>query len=40
MNNRKPRLLIYIVAFNHEKFIVNVLKRIPLNLSEKYEVEN
>tara|TARA_B100001123_G_scaffold446448_1_gene600976 strand:+ start:727 stop:1593 length:867 start_codon:yes stop_codon:yes gene_type:complete len=39
MNNRKPRLLIYIVAFNHEKFIVNVLKRIPLNLSEKYEVE-
>ena len=39
MNTSKPRLLIYIIAFNHEQFIVNVLKRIPLNLSIKYEVE-
>ena len=39
MNLNKPKLLIYIVAFNHEKFILNVLKRIPLNLSKKYEVE-
>ena len=39
MNARKPRLLIYIVAFNHERFIVNVLRRIPLSLSKKYEVE-
>ena len=39
MNLNKPKLLVYIVAFNHEKFILNVLKRIPLNLSKKYEVE-
>ena len=39
MNTSKPKLLIYIIAFNHEQFIVNVLKRIPLNLSIKYEVE-
>ena len=39
MNISKPKLLIYIIAFNHEEFIVNVLKRIPLNLSKKYEVE-
>ena len=39
MNINKPKLLIYIIAFNHEEFIVNVLKRIPLNLSKKYEVE-
>ena len=39
MNASKPRLLIYIIAFNHEQFIVNVLRRIPLSLSKKYEVE-
>ena len=39
MNTSKPRLLIYIIAFNHEQFIVNVLRRIPLSLSKKYEVE-
>ena len=39
MNISKSKLLIYIIAFNHEEFIVNVLKRIPLNLSKKYEVE-
>ena len=39
MNNDKKKLLIYIVTFNHEKFIINVLNRIPKNLSEKYYVE-
>ena len=40
MNTSKPRLLIYIITFNHEQFIIDVLKRIPLiNLSKKYEVE-
>jgi len=35
----KKKLLIYIVTFNHEKFIVDVLNRIPKKLSETYEVE-
>ena len=40
MNTSKPRLLIYIITFNHEQFIISVIKRIPLiNLSKKYEVE-
>ena len=39
MNTNKPRLLIYIITFNHEQFIANVLKRIPLDLSKKFEVE-
>ena len=40
MNTSKPRLLIYIITFNHEQFIIGVIKRIPLiNLSKKYEVE-
>jgi GT2 family glycosyltransferase/2-polyprenyl-3-methyl-5-hydroxy-6-metoxy-1,4-benzoquinol methylase len=39
MNFNKKKLLIYIVTFNHEKFIVDVLNRIPKKLSETYEVE-
>jgi GT2 family glycosyltransferase len=39
MNMDKKKLLIYIVTFNHEKFIVDVLNRIPKKLSETYEVE-
>ncbi len=39
MNIVKKKLLILIVAFNHEKFIKKVLDRINQNLSEKYNVE-
>ena len=39
MNFNKKKLLIYIVTFNHEKFIVDVLNRIPKKLSKTYEVE-
>ena len=35
----KKKLLILIVAFNHEKFIKNVLNRINDNLATKYDVE-
>ena len=39
MNTVKKKLLILIVAFNHEKFIKKVLNRINQKLSEKYDVE-
>jgi len=39
MNKNKPKLLIYIVAYNHEKFIINVFKRIPESLAKNYDVE-
>ena len=35
----KKKLLILIVAYNHEKFIKNVLNRIDDNLSKKYNVK-
>lgn len=37
--NTKKKLLILIVAFNHEKFIKKVLNRINENLAKKYDVE-
>ena len=39
MNDKKLRLLIYIVAYNHEKFIKKVLDRIPIKIIEKYQTE-
>ena len=39
MSSDKDKLLIYIVTFNHEKFIIDVLNRIPKSLSVKYDVE-
>ena len=40
MHKNKPKLLVYIISYNHEDFITNVLKRIPLEiLTKKYEVE-
>ena len=40
MKKNKLKLLIYIITFNHENFINNVLKRIPLeSLANKYELE-
>ena len=35
----KPRLLIFIVAYNAEKTIEDVLRRIPASLGEEYHVE-
>jgi len=35
----KKKLLILIVAYNHEKFIKNVLERISTTLTKKYDVE-
>ena len=37
MNLINNKLLIYIVAFNHEKFITSLLSRIPKDLSNKYD---
>ena len=37
--NIKKKLLILIVAYNHEKFIKSVLQRIDANLVKKYDVE-
>jgi glycosyltransferase involved in cell wall biosynthesis len=40
MHKNKTKLLIYIITYNHEDFITNVLKRIPLeSLAKKYEIE-
>jgi len=36
---KKGRLLIFIVAYNAERTIESVLKRIPVSLSDSYEVE-
>jgi glycosyltransferase involved in cell wall biosynthesis len=38
-HKRKPKLLIFIVAYNAEKTIENVLARIPKSLSDDYIVE-
>ena len=35
----KKKLLILIVAYNHEKFIKKVLQRIDTNIAKKYDVE-
>lgn len=35
----KKKCLIYVVCYNHEKFILKTLERIPQNLSEYYDVE-
>ena len=35
----KKKLLIYIVAFNHEKFIEKVVDRIDAKIFEKYNTE-
>ncbi|BCL59531.1 hypothetical protein DGMP_02240 [Desulfomarina profundi] len=35
----KGRLLIFIVAYNAENTIENVLKRIPVSLSDRYDIE-
>ena len=37
--NDKPRLLVFIVAYNAEKTIQTVLERIPDSLGEQYQVE-
>jgi glycosyltransferase involved in cell wall biosynthesis len=36
---QKPRLLVFIVAYNAEKTISDVVRRIPAELSDLYEVE-
>src|SRR5260370_37987564 len=35
----KPRLLVFIVAYNAEKTISSVVRRIPASLTDSYEVE-
>ena len=35
----KKKCLIYVVSYNHEKFILDTLLRIPKNISRKYNVE-
>lgn len=35
----KKKCLIYVVSYNHEKFILDTLLRIPKNISKKYNVE-
>ena len=39
VNDTRPRLLIFIVAYNAEKTIRSVLTRIPTTLGEEYETE-
>lgn len=36
---KKPRVLIFVVAYNAERTIESVLSRIPVTLAEEYEVE-
>ena len=36
---QKPRLLIFIVAYHAEATIGQVLRRIPANLSNQFEIE-
>jgi glycosyltransferase involved in cell wall biosynthesis len=38
-NNRKPRVLVFIVAYNAEKTIREVVLRIPAELRDTYEVD-
>ena len=35
----KKKCLIYVVCYNHEKFILKTLERIPQTLSEYYDIE-
>lgn len=39
MNTARPRLLVFIVAYNAERTIRSVLTRIPASLGEAYDVE-
>ena len=36
---KKVRLLIFVVAYNHEKFVESVINRIPKKLSKLYDLE-
>jgi hypothetical protein len=38
-NEKKFRLLVFVVAYNAELTIESVLTRIPASLSEEYKVE-
>ena len=38
-NQKKNRVLVFVVAYNAEKTIKSVLSRIPARLAEEYEVE-
>jgi glycosyltransferase involved in cell wall biosynthesis len=38
-NQKKPRVLVFVVAYNAERTIESVLSRIPASLAEHYEVE-
>ena len=38
-NQKKLRVLVFVVAYNAERTIESVLSRIPASLSEDYEVE-
>ena len=38
-HQKKPRVLVFVVAYNAERTIESVLSRIPASLSEDYEVE-
>src|SRR5258705_1718577 len=38
-NQKKPRVLVFVVAYNAERTLESVLSRIPASLSEDYEVE-
>ena len=39
INICERKLLIYIVTFNHEKYWIISINRIPKNLVDKYDVE-
>ena len=36
---KKRKCLIYVVAYNHEKFILKTLNRIPSRIYKKYNLE-
>lgn len=38
-SQKKPRVLIFVVAYNAERTIESVLSRIPVSLADEYEVE-
>ena len=39
VNRKKPRVLVFVVAYNAERTIEGVLARIPPRLAEEYDVE-
>ena len=39
VNRKKPRVLVFVVAYNAERTIEGVLARIPPRLAEDYDVE-